>query len=550
MLLHSPLPALSRSPTTSLFDLFLASRSAHGNRPALWVEGRILTYAELHHAAAQLAAVIQEARGPGAPHQHFQCGLWVSRTPTAYTGLLASLMVGSAYVPLNPRIPCDRLRDILSASAIDTVIIDHRSAAAAVQLLKGSPRRLTVLLPDTTAPEEWLRHAPGHQYITQVDIERTTALVAPTPELAADYGAYLLFTSGTTGAPKGVLISHANALAYLNSVTERYRPGPEDRFSQLFDFSFDLSVHDMFLAWGAGACLYCAPENGLAGIGDFIRKCGLTFWLSVPSTAAFMRQMRMLKPGSYPTLRWSLFCGEPLPMGLARTWRDAAPNSIVENLYGPTEATVAFTAYRLPKEPCAELDALPTAPIGMPLPGQKTMLIDDDGNPLRDGEVGELCLGGSQVAGGYWRAADLTARRFQPPQCADAAGTRWYRTGDLAVMSKHGLIFRGRIDRQTKIRGYRVELLEVENAMRVAAETDTVGAVPWPIGDGGLALGVVGFVAGSQKSAAEIVDGCRDSLPSYMVPSHIHRVNDWPLNTNGKTDYKSLTAALRSAEAL
>jgi D-alanine--poly(phosphoribitol) ligase subunit 1 len=276
----------------------------------------------------------------------------------------------------------------------------------------------------------------------------------------------------------------------------------------------------------------------------------LTFWLSVPATAAFMRQMRMLKPGSYPTLRWSLFCGEALPMSLARAFQDAAPNSIVENLYGPTEATVAFTTYRLPKQHCAKLDALQTVPIGMPLPGQKVMLIDDDGDPIQDGEAGELCLGGSQVAGGYWRAAEQTAERFRPPRCADAGTTRWYRTGDLAVMSaEHGLVFRGRIDRQAKIRGYRVELLEVENAMRVIAETDTVGVVPWPIGDGGLALSLVGFVSESQKSAAEIIDGCRDALPGYMVPSHVYQVADWPLNANGKTNYKLLSALLKKADS-
>ena len=498
--------ALPCDQVTSLAELFRASRSAHGDRPALWVEGRTLTYAELYRAAAELAGAIQAARGPDAAHHEVQCGLLVNRTPTAYTGLLASLMVGSAYVPLNPNFPCDRLCDILSASAIDTIVVDHRSVEAAAQLLERFPRPLTVILPDTPEPEEWFARAPAHRYVTQADIART-AFAAPAREPAADHGAYLLFTSGSTGTPKGVLISHANALAYVRSVTRRYRPGPEDRFSQLFDFSFDLSVHDMFLAWGSGACLYCAPDGSLAGIGEFIRRCGLTFWLSVPATAAFMRQMRMLKPGSYPTLRWSLFCGEALPMSLARAWQAAAPNSTVENLYGPTEATVAFTAYRLPKESSADLDALQTVPIGTPLPGQQVMVVDDNGNPLPDGDVGELCLGGSQVAGGYWRAPDRTADRFR----ADAAGTRWYRTGDLAVMTReHGLVFRGRIDRQAKIRGYRVELLEVENAMRVAAGTDTVAVVPWPIGDGGLANGLVGFVAGSEKSDAEVIDRCRE----------------------------------------
>lgn len=531
----------------SLFDLFFASRLSYGERPALWVEETVFTYAELYQAAARLAGAIQMARGRQSRREYDQCGLLVNRTPTAYIGVLASLMTGSAYVPLNPQFPRDRLRDVLLSSAVDTLIVDHASAATAGPLLERAPRPLTALLPDAAARPDWTLRTPQHRYMTRDDIE-AVAPAAPARDHSIENGAYLLFTSGSTGAPKGVLISNGNALDYIRNTSRRYRPGPDDRFSQLFDFSFDLSVHDMFLAWSAGACLYCAPE-GVIGLSDFIRRSELTFWFSVPSAAAFMRQLRMLKPGSYPSLRWSLFCGEALPMGLAATWQDAAPNSIVENLYGPTEATVAFTAYRLPKEKRPELDALPTVPIGRPLPGQRIMVVDHRGEPLREGQAGELCLGGSQVAAGYWQAPDQTAARFQLPRWADAEGTRWYRTGDRAVMSSdHGLIYLGRIDRQAKIRGHRVELLEVENAMRRAAGTDTVAAVPWPVGDDGLALGLVGFVAGSQKLDAQIIAACHDSLPDYMVPSQICRAIDWPLNANGKTDYTSLTRLLQNGD--
>lgn len=547
--LNATAHALSCDQATSLFDLFRMARVAHANRPALWVDGRTLTYAALYDASAQLAGAIQAARDVGAPHADLQCGLLVCRSATAYTGVLASLMASSTYVPLNPNFPRERLCDILSASAIDTVIVDQRSETAAAQVLEHYPRALTVILPDASGPLAWFARAPQHRYLTRRNIEHA-APAALSREPMTGQGAYLLFTSGSTGTPKGVLITHANALAYVRNVTRRYRPGPEDRFSQLFDFSFDLSVHDMFVAWGAGACLYCAPEGSLAGTADFIRRCELTFWFSVPATAAFMRRMRMLKPDSLPTLRWSLFCGEALPMTLARGWQAAAPNSTVENLYGPTEATIAFTVYRLPKHPSAALGAMQTVPIGTPLPGQKVMVVDESGRPVRDGEPGELCLGGSQVAAGYWRADEQTAERFRAPACYEAEGTRWYRTGDLAVMSQdHGLIFRGRIDRQTKIRGYRVELQEVENAMRVAAGADTVAAIPWPLGEGGLANGIVGFVAGSQHSMAEIVDRLRAALPAYMVPSEISEIADWPLNANGKTDYKSLLALLQKAGA-
>jgi D-alanine--poly(phosphoribitol) ligase subunit 1 len=531
----------------SLFDLFLDSCRSYGDRPALWVEGSVLTYADLYKATARLAGAIRMARGRRDRCGPTQCGLLVNRTPTAYTAVLASLMVGSAYVPLNPQFPRDRLRDTLLSSAVDTLIVDRHSAAAAGPLLESVSRPLTVLAPDA-AESEWPTRGPRHQYLARADIEQAPP-AAPIRDPSREEGAYLLFTSGSTGKPKGVLISNANALAYIENARRRYRPGPDDRFSQLFDFSFDLSVHDMFLAWSCGACVYCAPEGKLIALSDFIRRSRLTFWFSVPSTAAFMRQLRMLKPGSYPSLRWSLFCGEALPMGLAATWQEAAPNSIVENLYGPTEATIAFTAYRLPKERRPELDALPTVPIGMPLSGQKVMVVNDDGEPLADGQAGELFLGGSQVAAGYWHAPDPTAARFQPPRRVNGEGTRWYRTGDRVVMSsEHGLIFLGRVDRQAKIRGHRVELMEVENTMRLAARTDTVAAIPWPIGHDGLALGLVGFVAGSQKIPEEIVEACRDSLPDYMVPSQIHCITNWPLNGNGKTDYISLTGLLHNGD--
>jgi D-alanine--poly(phosphoribitol) ligase subunit 1 len=537
--------AVQCKPANSLLDLLLASARAWGGRPALCVGREVLSYDELFERAVRLAGAISASSPAQASFTQRQCGLLVNRTPTAYAAVLASLMTGAAYVPLNPRFPRERLLTMLLSSAIDTVIVDRRSHAMAGRLLASVPRRLTVICPDNEV--EPAADLSAHQFIKRRAIERVTPNSGPGPRSEEDC-AYLLFTSGSTGVPKGVPISHRSLLSYLRSVTERYRPGPEDRFSQLFDFSFDLSAHDMFLAWTSGACVCCAPEDNVLGLGDFIRHFGITFWFSVPSTAAFMRRLRMLKAGSYPTLRYSLFCGESLPMELARVWQEAAPSSIVENLYGPTEATIAFTAYRLPGAR-GELDQLPTAPIGRPLSGHPIMIVDERGLPVPQGESGELCLGGPQVAAGYWRAAQETAKRFQPPRGRNAIGTRWFRTGDRAVMTtEHGLLFLGRLDRETKIRGHRVDLLEVENAMRRAAGTDTVAALPWPVDEGGLALGIVGVVAGSDKTGQEIIDRCRDTLPDYMVPSPIYRRDDWLLNANGKTDYKALAGLLEQIE--
>jgi acyl-CoA synthetase (AMP-forming)/AMP-acid ligase II len=225
-------------------------------------------------------------------------------------------------------------------------------------------------------------------------------------------------------------------------------------------------------------------------------------------------------------------------MRVAREWQQAAPSSTVENLYGPTEATIAFTAYRVPDD--SEDDEPDIVPIGWPLPGQEISVIAPNGRPVPNGEPGELYLSGSQVAGGYWRLPEKTTERFAPPQGV-RNGMGWYRTGDLVLnSSKHGLRFLGRIDRQVKIRGYRVELQEIETVMRSTAGTDTVAVIPWPVMRNGLALGVVGFVSGRQATIREILDECHKQLPEYMVPSDINDLAEWPLNSNGKTDYNAL----------
>lgn len=533
----------------ALSDLFLASRQRFGSRPAVWIAGRTVTYDELDDAARRLAAMILQSRGKAVCAAERQCGLLVNRTPTAYAAVLASLMAGSAYVPLNTKYPSERLREIVAASAIDILIVDHCSLTALGPLLANAPRSLTILLPDSVEAPRLGRLGVHHRIITKSEIE-TTAPGAATARVGPDDGAYLLFTSGSTGVPKGVLVNHRNALSYIANVRRRYEPGPEDRFSQLFDFSFDLSVHDMFLAWSAGACVCCAPEGVLASLGNYIDECGLTFWFSVPSAASYMRQLKMLAPDRYPQLRWSLFCGETLPVGLAGAWQEAAPNSVVENLYGPTETTIALTAYRLPRDCATRLSHLQTVPIGLPLPGQRVMVVDNEGKPLKDGGAGELYLGGSQVAQGYWRAPGETAARFRHPDSLDCGTGPWYRTGDRAVMTKnHGLIFLGRVDRQAKINGHRVELQEVETAVRAAAGTDMVAAFAWPLGDGGLASGIACFVSRAVVNPNGIIGRCRERLPVYMVPGQIVELEDWPLNSSGKTDYRSLAALLENPNA-
>lgn len=521
----------------NLASILLESTARFPDRTALWVDGCSLSYREFTAHAAGLAGGLLDAAEPaGGPRR---CAILGERSLSTFAGVLGALFARFTYVPLNPRHPRERLLLTLAASEAGALVVDGARMELARDLLASAPRRLLVLLPDAAAVPDWVAALPQHRFLCRRDLERYGP--GDIPVGSPDDGAYLLFTSGSTGAPKGVLVRHRNVAAYLHGVAERYAPGPSDRFTQLFDLTFDLSAHDMFLCWSAGAALYCPPAGAKMAPRDFVRRHELTFWFSVPSTVAFMQRLRMLRPGDFPSLRWSLFCGEALPTRLAQAWAEAAPNSVVENLYGPTEATIAITAYRLPSAPAAWAQMPEIVPIGAPLPGQQALVLGPDGRPLPGGEAGELCLGGSQVTDGYLARPDLTAERFAPPDAAVPEGMRWYRTGDRARLDPgHGLLFLGRMDRQVKIAGHRVELQEVEEALRRASGCDSAAAIAWPLDADGLARGIVAFLPEESRADGAVLEACQGILPPYMVPSSLRLIADWPVNDNGKTDYGRL----------
>ena len=521
----------------TLGTLFHRSATRHASRPALWVDGDSVSYGDLLSLGSRIArTLIESGLGDGSA----RCAVLGSRKLIDFTGIIGASMARCAYVPLNARHPPRRLAQIMREAEAQALVVGHDHLAQARAILEETPHSVLVLLPESSsAPNGAI--GTHHRFLPQGDLA-PPCLDAPPPGDPED-GAYLLFTSGSTGAPKGVLVRNRNVMPYLRSVAARYTPGADDRCTQLFDLTFDLSVHDMFVAWGAGAALYRVPDNARFAPRDFVRRHALTMWFSVPSTAATMLGLRALRPGDFPSLSLTLFCGEALPKRLARAWAAAAPNAIIENLYGPTETTIALTAWRLPREENA-LDALPEVlPIGKPLPGQAAVAVDATGALAREDDEGELCLAGSQVTDGYWHRPDLTAQRFTRFPWDDRV---WYRTGDRVRNSRnHGLVFLGRLDRQVKVAGHRVELQEVEAVLHRAADTNAA-AIAWPIGPDGLARGIVGFVGETSLPDAALLQACRDALPPYAVPSAIRRIGDWPLNTSGKTDHGRLRAMMEA----
>ena len=351
-----------------------------------------------------------------------------------------------------------------------------------------------------------------------------------------------MFTSGSTGTPKGVMISHAGACHYIDVLVERYAITEHDRFSQTAELTFDNSVLDLFCAWERGACVCCPDRRTLIKPGSWLRERELTVWFSVPSTAIFMRRFKQLKPGSYPSLRWSLFAGEALPVELAAAWQEAAPNSTVENLYGPTEVTVDCLIHRFNARTTPAQAEQGTVPIGRPLPDMSARIVGDDLHEVAPGEVGELLVAGPQVALGYWRDPERTAEAFIVPPGCDAIH---YRTGDQVRRPANDdgeFTFLGRRDHQVQIFGERIELGEVEAALREASGLDAVAALGWPTSAVG-ASGIEAFVGGDADAGA-IRAAVASTLLGHMVPRRIHVLPELPLNANGKVDRGALVAWL------
>jgi len=452
-------------------------------------------------------------------------------------------MAGHGYVPLNRTFPVDRTRVMLERSMCRCIVVDAGSEPQLEALLDGIETPLLLLCPDRSDVSQLAVKFSRHRVVGANDLAHADEWCAV--DVTPSSIAYLLFTSGSTGQPKGVMVSHANVLHYVDYITKRYAFSSNDRLSQTFDLTFDLSAHDMFVAWQNGACICCPTQKQSIKPGAFINDARLTVWFSVPSTAVFMRRLGVLKPNMYPDLRLSLFCGEALPIEIARQWSLAAPNSVIANLYGPTELTIACTAYRWDnmKSP-AECDH-GVVPIGEPFDQMEAIIVDERLRELPTGSAGELLMTGPQLSLGYWHDEQRTRRAFVTVSSRD--GT-YYRTGDRVRrdgMDKP-LVYLGRLDSQIKVLGHRVELGEVESAVRGASGLDGVVAVGWPV-RGTSAEAIEVFLQADDFDVKPLLDALKTRLPPYMVPRNIRLLSHFPLNANGKFDRGALLKKLEES---
>jgi amino acid adenylation domain-containing protein len=507
-----------------LHDWFRDGLAINPAGPALRILDQSWTYTEVDQQARSWAATLT-ARLDRPPRT---VALLAARTPEAYIGFLAVLFAGATVVPLSPENPVHRNRGVLIAAGCDAVISDLAGAGQIAALIAGTAVE-TVLLP-YAEPEPVAKSATT--VLTRADLLPGNGFRSQRPD--PERLAYVLFTSGSTGIPKGVPISHANVSAFLAVSAQRYRATPQDRFSQVHETTFDLSLCDIFPAWAAGAAVCVLTRLQALDPVRWVRRYGLTVWHSTPSLPRSLELRDRLPAGSLAGLRLSVFAGEQLLTSTVQYWARAATGTQVDNIYGPTEATIACTAYRW--DPALDANS-PVVPIGWANPGTDLLLLDEQGVPVRDG-VGHLYLSGDQVFDGYLDPAQNEGRFLT------LDGQRWYRTGDRVTVRADGaLIHGGRDDAQVKVNGYRIELGEVEAAIRAVTGADAaVLAI-------GTATGLVlaGFVISVEHpDPGRVLPELARRLPAYMLPQRLWWIAAAPLTAHGKVDRPALQDQARA----
>jgi len=521
----------------TLHGYFVQHALRHPDRPALHVSDVVWSYGELWEAARAIAGSLRAAR-PGACGQ--PVGVLCRKGMAAYAALLGVMESGNIYTPLNPRFPTPRLARMVEDAGITSIVVEEGCMRVATELLACWPHQLLVIVACHDAAGSPPASLRPHHEVIPCSLHRST-MPGPSQSVAIspDSYAYLLFTSGSTGRPKGVAVTHRSSCALIDSMMSVFPFHESDRCTQFAELTFDFSIGEIFLSWAAGACAYVPTFNELMLATEFVRRHRLTVWSSVPTLADHARSLGLLAPNTLTSLRLSFFCGEALSQRLADCWCAAAPSSRLVNLYGPTEATVFATYYvQDPLAPAPD----DVVPLGWPLPGFSLKIVPDEDRHDAPDAPGELLLSGPQVASGYWRDQTATTRSFV--QFDEAPGRVWYRTGDLVRQhSERGLLFQGRLDRQVKLRGYRVELQDVEMALRRIIDGVVVAVVPRGLVNGHCEE-LVACVSGSCGSEEDILTACRAQLPAHMVPSRLLVLDAFPVNQSGKVDHPELMKAV------
>jgi amino acid adenylation domain-containing protein len=461
--------------------------------------------------------------------QTSRIGVLVNDLVWAYPSIMAILQSNSVYVPLNHEFPNHRLKDIVEDADIDIILCQTSSMQRAHELLDGHPSPFAI---DIQNIQEI-----GTKFPPTLSINQTS-------NIQDKQLAYMMYTSGTTGKPKGVPIHYAALSSFISWAINKFELNSEDRFTQHSRLSFDLSIFDIFATFAVGGTLYPIENKiDLAFPGAFLKKHQISICLCVPGVIRTMDKAQQLKNKFSSHLRHLLVCGEALPPSSAKLWIQKQPDTPLHNLYGPTEATIACSHQKVDRHHIESSSE--SIPIGTPTQGTQLYILDQElTKELPIGEVGKLMIGGIQLSQGYWKKHQLNLQVFKQHP---TSGCRIYDSGDLAKVSPQGhLLWMGRADQQVNINGYRIELMEIEghvNSMNLFQECVVI-AHGEPLE---LKLVVSGVThASKSKLLKDVRDHLSKHLPEYMIPEQIECLEKLPRNSNGKIDRKKIISTLNS----
>ncbi len=501
------------------------------DRPAVCFSSQCLSFSELEARSNSLARLLLEQglrRGE-------RVGIFMNKGLESAVALYGIMKAGGAYVPLDPFAPVARIGLVMRDCGIRHLLTKDAKVEALRQVYHegDGPQFLIGITPQPELPAECVSwedvfSTPSHSLnlnLTEQDL------------------AYILYTSGSTGVPKGIMHTHRSGLSFVEWAVDTYAITYEDRLSNHAPLHFDLSTFDFFAGAIAGAATVIIPEaltKFPADMSRLMERERISVWYSVPFALIQLMQHGAVQSRDLSALRWILFAGEVFPTKHLRTVMSMFPDVRFSNLYGPTETNVC-TFYHVPK--LAE-DSDETIPIGKACANIEDLVLDLDDKPVAPGEVGELLIRGGVVMKGYWGQPDKTAQGFYKRPALGNFEDIFYRTGDLVQMDAQGdYRYLGRKDRQIKTRGYRVELDEIEVALLSHAAVQEAAAYPVPDGQGSnLIEATIIARQGQSINESELVEHISRRLPPYAIPVRILLAPDFPRTSTGKINRRELQA--------
>jgi len=516
---------------------------AAGEREAFCVPGRSLNYAELAAASNRLAHQLVDSgvmRGD-------RVGIFLPRGLESVIAVFGIMKAGAVFVPIDPHVPVAALRRLINNCGI-SVLISHDTQMPTLQAYARAHGDLELVIGIGTVLTGGITSLPWSS------LDSYPGESAPAIRMTEDDLAYIMYSSGSTGRPKGIMHTHRSGLAYARLSVATYGVHSGDRIANHSPLHFDMSTFGYFSSPLAGATTVMIPEaytKIAASLAQLMEMQRITIWYSVPLALIQLLLRGVIESRDLSSLRWVMFGGEPFPVkhltNLMRAW----PQACFSNVYGPAEVNQC-TYFHIPRreDGAPDLADGQSVPIGTIWPNTEGVVLDDDDQAVAPGEPGELMIRSPTMMQGYWARPDLNDRAFYRDQRNEAVDKVYYRTGDLVRLAPGGnLLFLGRKDRQVKVRGYRVELDDVEHALALHPEVNE--AAVFPVRQNGNVARIEAAILANEAVTLEpgsLRAYLNERLSPYAVPEVVRLCTNLPRTTSGKIDRRALQAAAEQPE--